>query len=237
MNRIQAISLSLLLIAVPAMTSAEEDMPLHTLQVRFDLEKNRLLGKSSIDFPAGKAWAVHIEGQTITSAHVQGTTLDIQKDAKTISLNAGSVPVVLTIEYEASYASVQKRGREDGIETANLVSPEGIALINGWYPSVDGLARFRLSAEVPRGFEAISEADEIIMQEREGLREFSFIFEHPVESINFIAGKYALKKEQHSSVEIHTYFFPEDTELAGKYLDQAKKYISMYEDLIGPFPF
>ncbi|MBI5074932.1 MAG: ChaN family lipoprotein [Nitrospirae bacterium] len=237
MNRIQTFFLSLFFLVVPAISGAEESMPLHTLQVRFDLEKNRLLGRSSIALPAGKAWTVHIEGLTITSALVQGTSVAIEKDAQIINLNASSAPIVLAIEYEASYASVQKRGREDGIETANLAGPEGIALINGWYPAIEGLARFRLSAEVPQGFQAVSEADEIIMQERQGSREFSFIFDHPVESINFIAAQYALNKEQHGTVTVHTYFFPEDRELAANYLEQAKKYITLYEDLIGPFPF
>ncbi len=238
MNRIHTFVLSLLLLAVPAISGAEDHMPLHTLQVRFDLGKNMLLGKSSIVLPQGKAWTVHIGGLTITSATVQGLPLAIQKDAGSINLNAGSEQTVLTIEYAVSYASVSKRGKEDGIETDNLVSPEGIALINGWYPSIDGLVRFRLSAEIPQGFEGISEADEIIVQEHvEGLREFSFIYDHPVESINLIAGMYSVKKERLGTVEIQTYFFSEDRELAGNYLEQAIKYITMYEDLIGPFPF
>ncbi|MBI5634488.1 MAG: ChaN family lipoprotein [Nitrospirae bacterium] len=238
MSRIQTFFFSLLFLVFPVISGAEDSMPLHTLQVKFDIEKNRLLGRSSIELPAGTAWTVHIEGLTVTSAHVQGTPLGIEKDARTISLNAGPASTVLTVEYEVSYGSIQKRGREDGIETANLVSPEGIALINGWYPSVDGLARFRLSAVVPQGFEGISEADEIIVKERvEGSREFSFAFGHPVESINFIAGRYELRKEQHKAVAVHTYFFPEERELAANYLEQAKKYITMYEDLIGPFPF
>ncbi len=237
MNRIQTFFFSLLFLVVPSISGAEDSMPLQTLQVRFDLGEYRLLGRSSIALPPDKPWTVHVEGLTITSAHLQGTPLAIQKDAKTINVDAASSPTILTFEYEVSYASVQKRGKEDGIETANLVGPEGVALINGWYPSIDGLARFRLSAEVPQSFDAVSEADEIIVQEREGKREFSFVFDHPVESINFIAGKYAHKNEQHGAVTIHTYFFPEDRELAAKYLEQTKKYISMYEDLIGSFPF
>lgn len=237
MNRIQAFILALMFFAVPAIAGAEDNMPLHTLQVRFDLANNRLIGRSSIDLPPGRARTVNIEGLTITSAYLQGIPLAIEKDAGTINLHAAAVKTVLTIEYEASYASVKRRGREDGIETANLVSPEGIALINGWYPSMNGLTRFRLSAVVPQGFEAISEADEIMVKEREGAREFSFIFGHPVDSINLIASRYALKKEQHKTVDVYTYFFPEDRELAENYLTQTKHYITMYEDLIGQFPF
>jgi len=238
MNRIQAFVLSLLFLAVPAISGAEDLMPLQTLQVRFDLEKNRLLGKAGIDLPLGKDWTVHIEGLTITSALAQGKPLDIPKDAGTISMKAGSDKTVLTIEYEVSYESVRKRGKEDGIETANLVSREGVALVNGWYPSVEGLARFRLSALVPQGFEAVSEADDIVVREGPvGMKDFSFLFDHPVDSINFIAAPYMVSRGRQGAVEIHTYFFREDRELAGNYLEQAKKYISMYEDMIGPFPY
>jgi len=88
-----------------------------------------------------------------------------------------------------------------------------------------------------RRFNNKREPNNIPAKEREGSREFSFIFGHPVEGINLIVGQYAVKKAQHKTMEVHTYFFPEDKELAEKYLDQAKKYITMYEDLIGPFPF
>ncbi len=238
MNRIQAFVFSVLFFVIPALSGAEDLMPLHTLQVRFDLEKNRLAGRSSIDLPPGKAWTVHVEGLTVTSALVHGKPLVIEKDAKAISLKAASSPTVLTLEYEASYAPVQKSGREDGIETANLVGPEGIALVNAWYPSIEGLVRYRLSAHVPQGFEAMSEADEIVVREQTGgVKEFTFLFDHPLDNINLIAGPYAVSREQHRAVEVYTYFFPEDRELAGNYLEQAKKYIAMYEDLIGPFPF
>ncbi|MBI5849059.1 MAG: ChaN family lipoprotein [Nitrospirae bacterium] len=238
MNRIQALVLSLLFLAIPALSGAEDFMPLHTLQVRFDLEKNRLIGKSSIDLPPGKAWTVYIEGLTIRSALVQGRPLDIQKDADTISLKADTAPTVLILEYEVSYALVQKSGQEDGIETANLVAPGGIALTNGWYPSIDGLSRFRLSALVPREFEALSEADDIVVKEASaGMKEYSFLLDHPADNINLIAGPYAVSRERHRAVDVYTYFFPEDRELAGGYLEHAKKYIAMYEDLIGPFPY
>ncbi len=238
MNRIHALLICLLLFAAPAASGAEEGMPLQSLQVSFDLDQNRLIGQSTIELPSGRAWTVYVGGLTIISAQDQGRPLDIKRDAGVIRIEARPMPTVLTLAYEASYASVQIRGREDGIETSNLVSPDGIALLDGWCPSFEGPARFRLSALLPEGFEAVSEADDIVVRQQPGgMKEYSFVFDHPVDSINLIAGKYEVRKAQHGPVEIFSYFFPEDRELANNYLEKAKAYMAMYEDLIGPFPF
>ncbi|NOQ47008.1 MAG: PDZ domain-containing protein, partial [Desulfobulbaceae bacterium] len=61
--------------------------------------------------------------------------------------------------------------------------------------------------------------------------------DHPVRSINFVAGPYVVQSKKVSSVTLYSYFFKEDNELAAGYLDKAEDYIKRYEALIGPFPY
>jgi uncharacterized iron-regulated protein len=46
-----------------------------------------------------------------------------------------------------------------------------------------------------------------------------------------------VKKERYGSVEVATYLLPEDQGLADRYLAQTKKYLEMYEEILGPYPF
>jgi len=238
MKRIQDIIFAVFFIMVPVISVADNTMPLHEIQVRFDPEQHRLSGESRITLPPGKDWTIQTGGIAVTSISVSGAAY--REDARTgaITIEAGTGPRMASIAFTASYGAARPSGREEGIEQANVVGPEGIALTGTWYPSIEGLAVFRLTALLPGGFEGISEADAVVVKERpDGLREFSFVFDHPVDGISLIAGKYRVKTVRHRTVDVVTCFFPEEEELAEKYIEYTKKYLDLYEDLIGPYPF
>jgi aminopeptidase N len=78
--------------------------------------------------------------------------------------------------------------------------------------------------------------------------EYTFNFPHPLNKINLVAGKYMIRKETFHGVDIYVYFFPgdishdiigyfEDLSRADSYIEYTKKYLKMYEDLIGPYPY
>jgi uncharacterized iron-regulated protein len=48
---------------------------------------------------------------------------------------------------------------------------------------------------------------------------------------------YVVNKDRHGDVEVATYLLPEDKDLSGRYLAYIKKYLEMYEDMLGPYPF
>jgi len=59
-----------------------------------------------------------------------------------------------------------------------------------WYPKVEGFCRFRLTATLPAGFVAVSEADHIIQEEKAGQAIFHFDFPyaiHELEGISLVA--------------------------------------------------
>jgi uncharacterized iron-regulated protein len=238
MKRLQTIVLAVFFSLVPMMSDADPALPRHELQVRVDPGQHRLAGESRIVLPHGRVWTIHVGGIVVNSVSVQGAAYREDRETQTITVTPEDARNMLTVMFDASYAPGRPSGKEEGIEQANMIDPDGIALTGSWYPSVAGLSEFRLTATLPPGFEGISEADEVRMKELpDGLREVSFIFEHPVDSISLIAGKYRVKKVRHKEVDVVGYFFPEDEELGGKYLEYTKKYLDMYEGLIGPYPF
>jgi uncharacterized iron-regulated protein len=119
-----------------------------------------------------------------------------------------------------------------------MIGPSGIVLMGGWYPAVRGLSVYSLSAVLPPGFEGISEADQVTVRAGSGEeREFVFSFPHPVGGITFVGGNYRVQREDFKGTEIAAYFLPEDAGLANKYVQYTRKYLEMYNDLIGPYRY
>jgi len=95
------------------MSGAENNTPLHVLQVRFALEKNRLIGKSEITLPPGKTWTVHAEGLTLTSVSALNGPLSFQRGDGNHHGQCRICPECCDIEYQADYPSATGHGRED----------------------------------------------------------------------------------------------------------------------------
>ena len=236
--RSAVLSVLVLLLAISIATAADE-LPSCRLNVGFDLNSSSLRATAEISLPASSTgWTIHTEGLKVVSVRSSRGNGSFSMGTDIIKVLPATDGNDLAIEYSASYPSPAKRNKEDGIETANIISSEGISLISSWYPYPDGPMKISLSAVLPSGFEGISEADVIEVKPLpDGRREFTFLQDTPVGSVNLIAAKYSVLKDKTGTVDVLTYFFPEDAELASKYLDQTKKYIAMYEAMIGPFPF
>jgi len=231
----QTIVFVIFFMMIPVISGADNAVARHEIQVRIDPEQHSLTGEARITMPPGQARSIRTGGVTVTSVSVLGAAFTTDAKTGTITINVGSGPRVANIAFEVLYAPARASGREEGIEQANVVEPDGIALTGSWYPAVEGLSGYRLTALLPPGFEGISEADEVLVKERpDGSREFSFVFDHPVDGISLIAGKYRVRTVRHEGIDIVTYFFPEEEELVETYLDYTKKYLDMYSRLISP---
>ncbi|MCK5139033.1 MAG: M1 family peptidase, partial [Thermodesulfovibrionia bacterium] len=120
----------------------------------------------------------------------------------------------------------------------NVIDERGISLTQTWYPVIDTLSYYNLSVILPEGYEALSEAEEIIKTKKKETVEFNFTFSHPVDKIHLIASnKYKIIKDSFKHVQIYAYFFQEDLNLAQMYLEFTKKYLQLYENLLGKYPY
>ena len=59
----------------------------------------------------------------------------------------------------------------------------------------------------------------------------------PQEEIYLIAARFNEYTKQAGSITAMAFLRTPDKELADKYLDATERYIAMYEDLIGPYPY
>jgi aminopeptidase N len=208
---------------LPSTPGAAADLPLYELKVSFDLKTNLVKGLSTITLK--DETVVSVGDLKIMSVMLNDKPLDYEIKYGQFKSPKGTLEVV----YEGKF------GEEDEVYVVSrgIISEQGISLTGMWYPQIEGLAFYKLAAVLPEGFIAVSEADEITVQGTV----YSFHFPHPLQRINLAAGRYKEFKGSSNTTDIYGYFFPEDVHLAKTYLEYTKRYLEMYEDLLGPYPY
>lgn len=219
--------------------AVQEKLPVNTLKVGIDAGRNTVRGVSEITLPPGRTWEIERSGLTILKASINNHPFQPEKDGTLLTVETGAAADTVRIEFEAVYPSapLTDKDKNPGVVQGGSITEDFIYLPSGWYPAVRGRSLHRLEAMVPPGFEAVSEADEVAVSDRPEGRVFSFSFPHPVGGLTLVAGKYAVARETAGGITVSTYFFPADEGLSKAYLEQARRFLAMYQDMLGPYPF
>ncbi|MEW5743882.1 MAG: ChaN family lipoprotein [Nitrospirota bacterium] len=215
---------------------APESHPEYTLRVSFDIPESKLRGAAELAVGAGQQVILHTGALTITGLSLDQEKMDGAAKEGVLTLTAPRSGV-LRIMYEGTF-------KERPVETASYgvvqstISGEGISLTGAWYPQPEGLYVYRLTAILPHGYTALSEAERITTAARDGAVETAFDFPYPVDGISLVASKrYEVTEDRYKGVRLYAYFFPEERELAKRYIEFTKNYLARYEELLGPFPY
>jgi len=107
-----------------------------------------------------------------------------------------------------------------------------------WYPTIpEQLSNFKITAITPDTLQILTqgrlEKDEVI----NNVRQTEWSINYPANSIHLVGSRYEIGKTAYKDIDIYTYFFPESQELSKSYLDACVRYMALYEELIGPYPF
>ena len=118
-------------------------------------------------------------------------------------------------------------------ETAGLIESRGAYLSGAsfWVPSRPGdVFSFRLRAEVPDGWRAVSQG----AMGPGG----TWDCPHPMEEIYLVAGPWTLHEREHRGVRVQSFTYANtEAEIYERYLDGTGRYLDLYDELIGPYPF
>jgi aminopeptidase N len=217
--------------------SAAPSAPEYNLAVAFDISHAKVIGSSKISVVKEKLIVLRVGSLKIRSVRLNQEVVDFQTGDGRLSLTPKQSGM-LEIRYEGVFARADGAPTSRDSDIANVIGREGVFLASAWYPQMETLAHFRLQAVLPRGYVAVSEAENIQRVDGSDGVTFTFQFDHPVDHISLVASeRYRITPDRFHGVELSAYFFPEDQMLAAKYLDYAKKYIELYEKLLLPFPF
>jgi aminopeptidase N len=202
-----------------------QDIPAVIMDISFDVGRGLMKGKSTITLPQGRRY-IGIKGLRMLTMKLDGIPITpvVTEGSFRIEAREGSI---LEMTYECPAAE----------GSTCVIGKDGIVLLDDWYPSMEGLAFYKLSASVPGNSQAVSEAEEVVIEKVEGGSRFTFEFPHPLEGVHFIASNYTVRQESYHGVEIFTYFFPVDAHLAESYMEHTKKFLDLYLRLIGDFPY
>jgi len=124
--------------------------------------------------------------------------------------------------------------------TSGLIEERGVYLAGytGWIPTQkQGMFTYRLKTSLPLGWQSISQGKEITRGAEGEYQVDEWICDKPMEEIYLIAGKYLITEEDHNGIKVMTYFYQNEPELAERYRSATKRYIDMYSQQIGPYPF
>ncbi|HEX8949610.1 MAG TPA: ChaN family lipoprotein, partial [Dissulfurispiraceae bacterium] len=209
----------------------------YDLEVSFDIPHSKVIGTVKADIQAGREVVFAAGDLNVTEVSINGKAVNFNVIKGTLKL-LPSLSGSIAVKYEGVFKGATNPNDTNFGIVGNVIDGRGISLTDIWYPQPEGLRVYKLRAVLPGGYTAISEAEEIRKTAGKGGTEYTFEFPHPVGGISFIAtNKYDEVKDRLGDIDIYAYFLRDDRELAKTYLDYTKKYLKLYEDLLGRYPY
>lgn len=149
--------------------------------------------------------------------------------------------VVLDIAYEGYlFERPASLELEDVGETTGIIDEAGVYLSPActWYPDIPGsLAAFRVTVITPEGYEAVTLGTLASKKSVDGKTYTTWEERNVAEGCDLVAGKYIVTSIHHKGIDIYAYFFPEEQGLVETYLNATKRYLDMYRELLGDYPY
>jgi len=155
----------------------------------------------------------------------------------------------LRIEYGGTLPVLDRALDHRGVLGAMppMASAEGSFLHSGsgWYPRPAARFSYWVRLSLPgeqRGLVAGRLAAEEVPREGGGRYTAAFEFEQPADGIDLMAGPYVVREKlvprRHTEpLRLRTYFYRNLDALAEDYLEDSRRYIELYSEQIGAYPF
>ena len=235
-----------------AAESAEVRSVRHDLRVVLDPPSHRLTGIDQMQIEP------HGRGELAFFIAPSATEVRVLQDGRPVrfSLDGGSLRVEpqppqsaaamlhLTVSYAAVFddpAPVLPVNTDNpGYGVTGTIGDQGTFLLAGagWYPQIAAQkATYRVQVEAPRGIVAVTAGRDLGIANRDGRSVSVWQVDHPVQGLALSAAAYQVAHREVGAVTASTYFLPGSQHLAQSYLQATQRYIRMYEELFGPYPF
>jgi hypothetical protein len=127
-----------------------------------------------------------------------------------------------------------------GYGVSATISEHGSFLLagSGWYPQWDdGQSRYALNVIAPQGMLAVTAGQSKGHVTGNGKTESTWMISDPIRGLSLSVGPYTVREKKVGNITAATYFFPETDHLSDAYLDATVRYLKLYQDLFGPYPF
>ena len=224
----------------------------HDINVRLEPERNMLTVEDSITLPPDRpgelVFLLHAGLNPITPTPGVGIELTaasmgaVPVESFRISLPKGLTKFVLrysgTIDHPLE--SVGRETARGFSTTAGTISDEGIFLAGSslWYPRFSSdFITFVLEASLPPGWDAVSQGTRRLHARRDTGTYVRWESPERQDDIYLVAARFTEYTRPAGRITAMVFLRRPDAKLAGKYLDATARYVQMYEELIGPYPY
>ncbi|HJW27228.1 MAG TPA: M1 family aminopeptidase [Rhodocyclaceae bacterium] len=248
---------AVLLIFLAGLASAFAASPALDLEVELDPASRHFQARALVTTAAREfVFPLH-ESLQITAAEADGKPLRVLPAGRDGSLRGWRVilpPGASTFRLDyggtlpALDPNIDHRGVLQGLPP--MASSGGSFLPSGsaWYPQPAALFSYRVSLSLPADQRALVPGrlqSEEIPAGNSGRYRASFDFPHPADGIDLMAGPWLVREKMMpraggEPVRLRTYFFRDLDAMPGLadgYLDDARRYLELYGEQIGAYPF
>jgi hypothetical protein len=127
-----------------------------------------------------------------------------------------------------------------GFGVSGTIGSRGTLLLAGanWYPHHPNMKSiYTLSVDAPEGISAVTAGHNLGHRTVGGRTLSRWSIEQPLRGLSLVAGAYRPATRQFGRITAATYFTPDLQMLSSDYLKAAGRYLALYEELFGPYPF
>ena len=253
--------LLVVIVACPAVSMSSAQIH-HDLEVKLEPANRRMVVTDRVTLPdrafipAETSFRFHLHSGMGATSPTQGVVLSHEDSFSRGSPDehplVGSYRVSMPrgrrtfeLRYEGKiYHSIEAYGEDYARsygQTPGIVSPEGVFLSpgSGWYPVIGNEpVTFTLDVKLPGGWHAVSQGRRTHQTQEENLSHGHWESTEPQEGIYLVAGQFhEYARQVKGDITAMVFLRAPDEKLAGKYLAATDQYITMYGDLIGPYPY
>ena len=125
-------------------------------------------------------------------------------------------------------------------QTNGHIGSEGVYLTSEtqWYPDIPrSLATYSIRVTLPHDWEVVTQGREMSRTSSQKQLTTEWQVNARSEALTLAANHYVITRQEWHGIQIATYLFPEDAHLAEQYLKATAKYLDVYTQLLGPYPF
>ncbi len=230
---------------------AAENGAQHRLQVELFPNEHRLQVQDRITLDAGPGDRLTFK-LTLRAKQLEVTQngkplkFDFEQGLLQVDLRSGNPnsEIQISIGYTAVFddpAPVRPVNADNpGYGVSATISERGSFLLagSGWYPHWDdGHSTYVVKVIAPEGMLAVTAGQLEGHQTQNDKSVSTWLIKDPIRGLSLSVGPYIVRQKKVGNITAATYFFAETDHLAGAYLEATARYLELYQDLFGPYPF
>ena len=250
-RKVKQILTLLIFLGVFSASSADAFHAHHNMRIVLDPGSNQLRGIDTISIrPAPAAGPLLYINRQATAVGIEMNGQPVPFEFKNTVLRpllpdephkeALQFTVTYSVRFDDSVPAMPVNADNPGYGVSGTITPTGTLLLDGagWYPHVDAdRTTYRLQVEAPAGTIAVT-AGRSLGHLSDGNKTVStWEINYPVRGLSLSAARYLVKERTIGRLTAATYLFPESADLSDPYLEATARYLRLYEDLFGPYPF